>query len=69
MKQFISVLPFSNREGADGKVRIDASEWGLWDKKLLLVKVFTISLRLENQLLKKAGKCVPSKPVNPFCAD
>lgn len=34
MKPFISVLPLGNREGADGKVRMDVSEWGLWGKKL-----------------------------------
>lgn len=69
MKQFTSVLPFGNREGADGKVRMDVNEWVLWGKKLLLGKVFTISLRLGNQLHKKAGKCEPSKLVSPFCAE
>lgn len=69
MEQFISVLPFGNRAGADGKVRMDVSEWGLWGKKLLLGKVFAISLRLGHQLNKKAGKCVPSKLVSSFCAE
>lgn len=69
MEQFISVLPFGNREGADGKVRIVVSEGALWGKKLLLGKVFTISLRLGSQLDKKAGKCVPSKLVSSFCAE
>lgn len=63
------MLPFGNSEGADGKVRMDVSEKGLWGKKLLLGQVFTISLKLGNQLHKKAGKCVPSKLVSPFCAE
>lgn len=69
MKLFISVLPLGNREGADGKNRMDISEWGLWGKNLLLGKAFTVSLRLGNQLHKKARKCVPSKLVSPFCAE
>lgn len=58
VKLFISLLPFGNREGADGKVRMDISEGWLWGKKLPLGKVFSISLSTGNQLHRLGNVCL-----------